>query len=343
VKLEQFQEAVDAARKANAIPTWKAVCFACVDAQKFRLAQMCGMNVIVYMDHLTDLIKHYEESAYFEEVINLLEQGIMNDRAHQGIYTQLGILYAKYKEEKLMEHIKLFWSRLNIPTLLRECQKNLHWSEAVFLYMHYDQFDNAVNTLITHSAECWKHDLFKEVLKKVSNTTIYYKAIDFYVEEHPIMLNDLLLDMAGSLEHTRVVQNIRRHGHLPIIKKYLLHVQRENITAVNEALNELLLAEEDFKGLRQSIDHHNNFDQIALAQQLETHELLEFRRISAYLNKLNKRFKPSIELSKKDGLWKDAIETTAESKDQDLAESIVRFFVDEKRYECFCCLSLCLL
>jgi len=100
--------------------------------------------------------------------------------------------------------------------------------------MHYDQFDNAVNTLITHSAECWKHDLFKEVLKKVSNTTIYYKAIDFYVEEHPIMLNDLLLDMAGSLEHTRVVQNIRRHGHLPIIKKYLLHVQRENITAVKK-------------------------------------------------------------------------------------------------------------
>jgi len=79
-----------------------------------------------------------------------------------------------------------------------------------------------------------------------------------------------------------------------------------------------------------------------LAQQLETHELLEFRRISAYLNKLNKRFKPSIELSKKDGLWKDAIETTAESKDQDLAESIVRFFVDEKRYECFAaCLYVC--
>lgn len=50
-----------------------------------------------------------------------------------------------------MEHIKLFWSRLNIPTLLQACKENQHWSEAVFLYSHYDQFDMAVDTLIAHS------------------------------------------------------------------------------------------------------------------------------------------------------------------------------------------------
>lgn len=50
-----------------------------------------------------------------------------------------------------MEHIKLFWSKLNIPTLLQSCKENQHWSEAVFLYSHYDQFDMAVDTLIGHS------------------------------------------------------------------------------------------------------------------------------------------------------------------------------------------------
>jgi len=150
-----------------------------------------------------------------------------------------------------------------------------------------------------------------------------------------MLLTDLLMDAASNLDHSRVVLNIRRAGHLAVIKKYLLHVQRENLTVVNEAVNELAVHEEDFKGLRQSIDNHSNFDQIALAQALETHELLEFRRVSAYLNKINKRFKPSIELSKKDGLWKDAMETTAESKDQDLAESLLRFFVDEGKSECF--------
>lgn len=40
-----------------------------------------------------------------------------------------------------------------------------------------------------------------------------------------------------------------------------------------------------FQGLRTSIDAFDNFDTIALAQQLEKHELTEFRRIAAYLYK----------------------------------------------------------
>jgi len=335
VRLEQFQEAVDAARKANAIATWKAVCFACVDHDKFRLAQMCGINVIVYTDHLADLVKHYENGAHFEHAITLLEQGILSDRAHQGIFTALGILYCKYKEEKLMEHIKLFHNKVNIPILLKECQRNLHWVEAVFLYTHYDQFDNAINVLINHSAECWKHDLFKETIKKTSNTQMYYKAIDFYVEEHPTLLEDLLLDMVNILDHGRVVQTVKRHGHLALIKKYLNHVQRENIAPVNEAVNELLLNEEDYKGLRTSIDSFRAFDQIALAENLKNHELLEFRRLSAYLNKVNKRWKAALDLAKKDSLWKDATEIAAESKDTTVCEDLLRFFVEQKQYECF--------
>jgi clathrin heavy chain len=240
-----------------------------------------------------------------------------------------------------MEHIKLFWSRVNIPTLLRECQRNLHWQEVVFLYTHYDQFDNAISTLITHSAECWKHDLFKETLKKASNQQLY-KAIEFYLEEHPLLLEDLLLDMVQQVDHNRVVLMIKRADHLPLIKKYLLHVQRENISSVNEAVNDLCIKEEDFKGLRASVDGYRNFDQVALAQALENHPLLEFRRIGAYLSKINKRYKASLELSKRDKLWKDAMETVAESKDQDLAEDLARFFVEQKLFECFgACLYTC--
>jgi len=72
-----------------------------------------------------------------------------------------------------------------------------------------------------------------------------------------------------------------------------------------------------------------------LAQQIENHELLEFRRISAYLYKLNKRWEKSIELSKADTLWQDSMETAAESKSQDLAENLLYYFVDRKEKECF--------
>lgn len=47
VKLHQFQSAVEAARKANSTRTWKEVCFACVEEKEFRLAQLCGLNIIV--------------------------------------------------------------------------------------------------------------------------------------------------------------------------------------------------------------------------------------------------------------------------------------------------------
>lgn len=64
------------------------------------------MNLIIHPDHLEELIQHYEEYGVAEEMITLLETGMGLERAHVGIYTELGILYAKYMPEKFMEHIK---------------------------------------------------------------------------------------------------------------------------------------------------------------------------------------------------------------------------------------------
>jgi clathrin heavy chain len=342
VMLNLFQEAVNAAQKANAIPTWKAVCFACVNAKEFRLAQMCAINIIVYMDHLNELISHYERQGFFDELIAVLEQGINLDRAHQGIYTQLGVAYCKYKEEKIMEHIKLFWSRLNIPTLLGACQENLHWAECVFLYSHYDQYDNAVDMLVTHSAECWSHDLFKATLKQVANVEIYYKGVDFYLSEHPLLTNDLLLDLVSQLDASRVVNMIKPTGKLPLIQKYLLHVQFQNKREVNDAINKLHIEDGNHKALKKSVDEFNEFDLIALATQLENHALLEFRRISAYLFKVGKKWERAMVISKKDNLWSDTMETTADSGSPEMAEELLTYFVKEDKKECFAaCLYVC--
>lgn len=121
---------------------------------------------------------------------------------------------------------------------------------------------------------------------------------------------------------------------LPLVKPYLRSVQNHNNKSVNEALNNLFIIEEDFavrepapvlpfwcgaqrrcvstdrcgfalhQALRTSIDAYDNFDNISLAQSLEKHELIEFRRIAAYLFKGNNRWKQSVELCKKDKLYK---------------------------------------
>jgi len=205
----------------------------------------------------------------------------------------------------------------------------------VFLYTHYDQYDNGIDVLITHSAECWEHKLFKEVILQVGNTEIYYRSIRFYLSEHPLLLNDLLLDLSGHLDHNRVVDILTHSEHLPLIEKYLLHVQRDNLPSINEAVNFRFVNQEEFRRLRESVDAYKTFDQIALAQQLERHDLMELRRISAHLYKVNKRHSQSIELSKTDELWSDAADTAADSQDPALAESLVMFFVEKKLFEVF--------
>lgn len=61
----------------------------------------------------------YQRGGHFDELISLLESGIGLERAHMGIFTELGLMYAKYRHEKLGEHLKLFSARLNIPRLIR--------------------------------------------------------------------------------------------------------------------------------------------------------------------------------------------------------------------------------
>lgn len=49
------------------------------------------------------------------------------------------------------------------------------------------------------------------------------------------------------MDHTRVVLMLRKAGNLPLVKDYLIAVQKTNLSAVNEAVNELVIEEEDFE------------------------------------------------------------------------------------------------
>ena len=91
------------------------VCFACVEGEEFRLAQMCGLHIVVHADELEELINFYQNQGYFEELISLMEAALGLERAHMGMFTELAILYSKYKPTKMREHLELFWSRVNIP------------------------------------------------------------------------------------------------------------------------------------------------------------------------------------------------------------------------------------
>ncbi|XP_054748808.2 clathrin heavy chain 1 isoform X1 [Lytechinus pictus] len=335
VHLGEYQAAVDSARKANSTRTWKEVCFSCVDGEEFRLAQMCGLHIVVHADELEELINYYQDRGYFEELIQLLEAALGLERAHMGMFTELAILYSKYKPSKMREHLELFWSRVNIPKVLRAAEQAHLWAELVFLYDKYEEYDNAIVTMMTHPTDAWRETHFKDVITKVANIELYYKAIQFYLDYKPMLLNDLLVVLIPRMDHTRAVGLFEKLKQLPLVKPYLRQVQSHNNKAINDALNDLLIEEEDYQGLKASIDAFDNFDNIALAQNLEKHELIEFRRIAAYLYKRNNRWKQAVELCKKDRLFKDAMQYACESRNIDIAEELVNWFLEQNNHECF--------
>lgn len=156
----------------------------------------------------------------------MLEAALGLERAHMGMFTELAILYSKFKPQKMREHLELFWSRVNIPKVregehchidvymqgdsndlhrlpilfvhilfvcvrdsvtisvccfgvgednvnvylqvLRAAEQAHLWAELVFLYDKYEEFDNAIITMMSHPSDAWKEGQFKDIVTKVN-------------------------------------------------------------------------------------------------------------------------------------------------------------------------------
>ena len=98
---------------------------------------------------------------------------------------------------------------MNIAKLLRACERYLHWSEAVYLYSHYDEYDNAINIMIEHSPTAWSHDLFVNLIQKVANYDLFYKSMLFYLEEEPERINDFLKSLSSKIDLTKAVSVVK--------------------------------------------------------------------------------------------------------------------------------------
>jgi clathrin heavy chain len=323
VHLRDFPAAVECARKANSLRVWQGVLEACLEEGEYALAQTCGTHLVVHADELDRLVKIYEERGLFAEAIELLESSLNLERSHMGIFTELAALLARHRPERLMDHLTLYWSRINIPKTIAACAEAHLWSPLVFLYLHHDDHDRAVAVMVEHPVETWEHDRLSKALQRISNPETLYRAIDFYHAEHPLMLPELLMLCAPRLDPGRVVDLFRKAGQLALIRPYLVAIQGSHISAVNNALNELLLAEEDAAGLAASFDRSDRFDTLALAAKLGAHPRLDIRRLAARLLALNGQWREAIAALQRDALHTEAIRTAAASRDQLLAEDLL--------------------
>ena len=53
--------------------------------------------------------------------------------------------------------------------VLRAAEQAHLWAELVFLYDKYEEFDNAILTMMSHPSDAWKEGQFKDIVTKVTD------------------------------------------------------------------------------------------------------------------------------------------------------------------------------
>lgn len=342
IKLKNLAAAVEIAGKALSTRTWKEVNLACLDAGEYKLAHICAVNVAVQAEELSGLIDLYETAGLWEELVSILRDASNNAGTNMGLFTDLGVLYAKYKPEKLADHVRQFAKKVNTHKLISVCEQYHHWNVVRILTINNEDWLAAAHCMMEHSADAWEHEVFKDVLSHLGSSDVLYGGITFYVQNHPERLHDLLTHLTKRLDPERVMNEVTKHTGIALIRQFLEATQDRNIKRVNDALNQLYVEEEDFAALRRSVESFSNFDSADLSARLEKMDIFEFRKIALALHRRNKRYSHAIEAAKANELYQDAIETAAESKDADLVQKLLEFFVHAKLQDCFvACLYTC--
>ena len=341
IKLKDFAGAVEAAKKANSTRTWKEVTFACVDEKEFELAKETGLNILVAGDEISELVYYYEKNEYYDEVIDLLEAGLKIENVHVVMFTELAILYSKYKDEKLYDYLKQYISKIQCQKVIPTVNMNQQWKELVFLYVQEDQV-KAIETMITYPEDCFDHQLMKDLLCKVPRIDMIYKAESYYLNEQPEKVNEMLIAVAHRCDHSVVISLARKEKDLNAIREYLLYCLDLNNDAVNEACIDMFIADGDHKSLKSLVENNSNFNKTGLAGRLKVHEEAEFRKIAAHLYSSCDDYKSAIELCMNEGFDEDAMVICKKSKDEEKVSELLHYFIDNDKKESFGqCLIVC--
>lgn len=237
-----------------------------------------------------------------------------------------------------MEYLKVYGTKVNAQKVTSACGEGHLWSEMIYLLIQNEEVEKAVSVMVEHP-EGWDHELTCRAVQRISSPDTILRVVKFYLDEAPLKVNELLTLVGTRIDPTRIVEHFKQTKLLPLIKGYLTTIQLNHSVIVNNALNELLLEEEDVEGLRISLAKSDKFDVNLLAKKLEAHELADFRRLAALLYKQSRQWGEAVALLIKEGSLKEAIILAAESRDRAVSEQLARKLAEAGKLQLFlgCC------
>lgn len=82
--------------------------------------------------------------------------------------------------------------------------------------------------MIEHSPTAFNHETYLQLIVKVSNNDLYYKSINFYIDEQPFQVNELLKTLANKIDLVKCTNVLRKMNMVPLVEPFLKIVQQTN-------------------------------------------------------------------------------------------------------------------
>lgn len=96
--------------------------------------------------------------------------------------------------------------------VLRAAEQAHLWAELVFLYDKYEEYDNAIITMMNHPADAWKEGQFKDIVTKVKRNNKQKRTL-------LLMLDLILVTSSTVIGQSKTLINYNEDKiHFPLTK-----------------------------------------------------------------------------------------------------------------------------
>ena len=116
----------------------------------------------------------FDEFRYISEMF--VSPGL--ERAHMGMFTELAILYSKYKTEKMREHLELFWSRVNVPKVKLD---SFSYRYIIICFCRSKRYDKFINWHAIFVLNSFSGAFYKCLHISSAEVTMFQNESDFLI------------------------------------------------------------------------------------------------------------------------------------------------------------------
>ena len=333
--LKEYSQALEMAKKANKITVYKELLVILLHQQEYGLAMQCTLQLIIYPDELDFIKQNYANNPM--ELIKCLQNALGLQQAHMPLFTLLSDLYCQYLVKELQSHLELFWSRMNIPTVVESCIRYSCWKEACYLLIKYEEIDRALVIMIEHPL-AFDHVLVTQYSQQCNPSTLL-KLMSWYLSYMPHLLPSLLQNCP--YDHS-ILQLFIQSDNTPLIIDYC----KQHKQCI-DVLVELYLENEQIEELTQLLTSGTSSGTTGTSSTLSTttlntclsycqqHELMRMRQLSIQCLLLMKQYKEAIAIALQLKSYKQCVYIGVQSESIALVEQLLKDFCKLKRKDCF--------